>query len=83
MGTTVIEGVTYNYAEVSLYAYQLINEITYSSKTVSGCYHINSYYDFVTTDGEHKDDANLINLVEKLYNYAKSAEAYRVSVTSK
>ena len=59
----------------------MIREITYTNGTESGCYHINSYYDFVTTDSEHKNDANLINLVEKLYNYAKSAEDYRASVS--
>ena len=82
-GVMTIDGKTYNYAEVSLYAYQMVNEITYSNGTVDGSYHINSYYDFVTTDDEYKNDANLISLVEKLYNYAKSAEAYRASVTGK
>ena len=80
-GTMVIDGVTYNYAEVSLYAYQLIREISYACGNESGRYHLNSYYDFVTTDEEYKDNANLITLVEKLYNYAKSAEAYRAAVT--
>ncbi len=83
VGTTTVDEKTYYYAEVSLYAYQLINEITYTNGTESGCYHINSYYDFVTTDSELENDANLINLVEKLYNYCKSAEAYRASVTNK
>ena len=79
-GTTVIDGVSYNYAEVSLYAYQMINEISYSCAAANGSWHINSYYDFITTDAELKDDVNLIALVEKLYNYCKSAEAYRLSV---
>jgi hypothetical protein len=82
-GTITIGDKTYNYAEVSLYAYQLIKEITYSDGTNSGSYHINSYYDFVTTDEELKTDVNLTTLVEKLYNYCKSAENYRASVTSK
>ena len=82
-GTMTIEDKTHNYAEVSLYAYQLIKEITYSDGTNSGSYHINSYYDFVTTNEKHKNDTNLIALVEKLYNYCKSAETYRASVTSK
>ena len=30
---------------------------------------------------EHKDNASLISLVEKLYNYLKSAEAYRLEAT--
>ena len=82
-GTMMVGDKTYNYAEVSLYAYQLINEITYTDGTNSGSYHINSYYDFVTTEDELKNDVNLISLVEKLYNYCKSAEAYRASVTNK
>ena len=61
----------------------MINEITYTDGTNSGTWHINSYYDFVTTDDELKSDTNLISLVEKLYNYCKSAEAYRASVTNK
>ena len=82
-GTMTVGAKTYNYAEVSLYAYQMIREITYTNGTESGCYHINSYYDFVTTDNELKNDTNLISLVEKLYNYCKSAEVYRASVTNK
>ena len=82
VGTKTIGENTHYYAEVSLYAYQMINEITYTDGTNSGTWHINSYYDFVNTDNELKNDANLIGLVEKLYNYAKSAEAYRVSVTN-
>ena len=72
----------YVYVEVELYAYQLINEISYNSGTYSGIYHINSYYDFVTTDEMHKNDTELITLVEKLYNYCRSAENYRASVTN-
>ena len=78
-----IENKTYSYAEVSLYAYQMIKEITYTDGTESGCYHINSYYDFITTDSELMNDAKLITLVEKLYNYCKSAESYRAYVMNK
>ena len=76
-GSEVIGGLTYNYVDISLYAYQLIGEITYTDGTYSGSYHINSYYDFITTDEEHQENANLIDVVEKLYNYCKSASAYR------
>ena len=79
-GTAEFNGVTYNYVDISLYAYQLIGEISYTDGTNNGTYHINSYVDFVTTDENYKDNTNLITLVEKLYNYAKSAEAYRASV---
>ena len=80
-GTVTLNGVTYTYAEVSLYAYQMTRDITYSDGTVSGSYNFASYYDFVTTDEELKDDAELIALVEKFYNYVASAEAYRASVS--
>ena len=83
VGTITIGENTHYYAEVSLFAYQMINEITYTDGTNSGTWHINSYYDFVTTADELKNDANLVSLVEKLYNYSKSAEAYRASVTNK
>ena len=83
VGTKIIGEKTHYYAEISLYAYQMINEIEYTDGTNGGTWHINSYYDFVTTDNELKNDANLINIVEKLYNYCKSAEAYRSSVTNK
>ena len=83
VGTMTIENKTYSYAEVSLYAYQMIKEITYTDGTESGCYHINSYYDFITTDSELMNDAKLITLVEKLYNYCKSAESYRAYVMNK
>ena len=79
-GTAELDGVTYNYVDISLYAYQLIGEITYTDGTNSGAYHINSYVDFVTTDDDYKDNVNLIALVEKLYNYCKSAEVYRTYV---
>ena len=75
---TYTEGeISYEYAELELYAYQLIDEITYTDGEYTGSYHINSYYDFVTTDENYKTDTNLISLVEKLYNYCKSAAAYR------
>ena len=77
VGTMTIGENTHYYAEAALYAYQMINEITYTDGINSGSYHINSYYDFVTTDNDLKNDANLIAIVEKLYNYCKSAEAYR------
>jgi hypothetical protein len=59
----------------------MTRDITYSDGTVSGSYNFASYYDFVTTDDELKDDAELIALVEKFYNYVTSAEAYRASVS--
>ena len=79
-GAVTVGEVEHVYVELELYAYQLIGEIEYTDGTYSGSFHINSYYDFVTTDEDYKDNANLITLVEKLYNYARSAESYRASV---
>ena len=81
-GTVISDDKEHTYVELELYAYQLIGEIAYTDGTYSGSFHINSYYDFVTTDEAHKNNTALITLVEKLYNYAKSAEAYRASVVS-
>ena len=82
-GSAVFNGVTYNYVDISLYAYQLTGDITYTDGINSGSYHFNSYVDFVTTDEAYKNNTNLITLVEKLYNYSMSAEAYRASVIGK
>jgi len=79
-GTYTEDEKDYVYLEVELYAYQMINEIEYTDGTYSGKYHINSYYDFVTTDENYNTNTNLISLVEKLYNYCKSADAYREAV---
>ena len=80
--TVTVDGKDHAYVELKLYAYQLIGEIAYTDGTYSGSFHINSYYDFVTTDEAYKNNTALITLVEKLYNYCKSAEAYRASVTN-
>ena len=79
-GSVSIDGKEHIYVEVQLYAYQLIKEISYTDGEYSGSYHINSYYEFITSDEAYKNNAELISLVEKLYIYAKSAEAYRASV---
>ncbi|MBR2650353.1 MAG: hypothetical protein IKD45_01710, partial [Clostridia bacterium] len=76
-GTYTESGVDYTYAEVELYAYRLIDEITYTTGTYSGSYHINSYVDYITADDEHNSNTELITLVEKLYTYAVSAAEYR------
>ena len=72
VGTTVDEGKNLTHVDISLYAYKMISTITYKCGTVSGSYHINSYY-----DGVDKNDTNLVALVECFYNYCKSAKAYR------
>jgi hypothetical protein len=73
----------YDVVDISLYAYRMISEISYTYGSESGSYHINSYYDFVVGDSyTGSDKADLTKLVECFYNYCKSAEAYRASVTN-
>lgn len=82
-GEAVYEGKTYDYVDISLYAYQMIDEITYTVGDESGSYHINSYYNYVTGDDYTETDKEaLIDLVEKFYNYCKSAAEYRDSVNA-
>ena len=72
------------YLEMDVYAYAMCETITYKMNGVeSGSYHINSYYQFVTTDEEYKNDAELINLVERFAKYCEIAKAYRNYVLSK
>ena len=69
------------YIEVDVYAYAMGETITYTiDGEVAGSYHINSYYNFVTTDDEYKNDTELINLVERFARYCESAGKYRDSV---
>ena len=66
---------------MDVYAYAMGETISYTVNGVeSGSYHINCYYTFVTTDAEHKDDAELINLVARFAKYCESAAAYRIFV---
>ena len=76
-GTESFDGIIYNYVDISLYAYQLMGTISYSNGINNGYFHINSYVDFIKTNGEHKNNEELIDLVQKLYIYCKSALAYR------
>ena len=66
------------YIDMDVYAYAMCKTITYNIDGVeSGSYHINSYYTFVTTDEEYKDNSELINLVARFAKYCESAAAYR------
>ena len=70
------------YIDIALLAYRMVSEITYeidtenreahTVTTVSGSYHINSYYDSATAQG----NATLTDIVTKLYLYCQSASAY-------
>ena len=62
------------YIKVTMYAYAMVDTITYSIKgtDIKGEYNIKAYYEFALTKGEA-----LTNLVERLWKYAESANAYR------
>ena len=77
-------GETYDYVDISVYAYRMIGVIRYDTNDgKSGSYHINSYVDYVNGDQyTESDKAELSDLTEKFYNYCKSAEAYREYVKS-
>ena len=69
------------YLEMDVYAYAMGKTITYTiDGEEAGSYHINSYYTFVTTDEEYKNNTKLINLVERFARYCESAAEYRDSV---
>lgn len=66
------------YLDMDVYAYAMCDTITYTvNGEKAGSYHINSYYNFVTTDAKYKDNAELINLVARFAKYCESAAAYR------
>lgn len=68
------------YFEIDVYAYAMCETVTYTVNGVeAGSYHINSYYTFVTTNEEYKNDAELISLVERFAKYCESASDYRRS----
>ncbi len=76
-GTEQIDGTTFKYVDVSLYAYRMIDTVElFCEETRLGGFHINSYYDFANG----QNDVALVDLVEKFYTYCKSALAYRTEV---
>jgi len=68
----IVEG---NTITVRTYAYAVRNEIEYTvnGTDISGSYNLKSYYDV--------SDANVKTLLERLWKYSESAEAYKLSVT--
>ncbi len=75
----VISGTTYVCADISLFAYRMIETIdVYEGEAKLGSFHINSYYDFAKAGS----DTALADLVEKFYTYCISAKAYRDEIVS-
>lgn len=81
-GKSVLDdGITYDYVDISLYAYKMIGVITYETKSGSnGSYHINSYVDYIKGDTCPESEKALTDLVEDFYTYCKSAKDYRDAV---
>ncbi len=69
------------YVEIAMYAYRMIDDVTFTVKgtEVSGTYNLYSYYDYAES---LKIDA-LTAIVEALMKYSVSAKAYRDSVVNK
>ena len=66
------------YLEVDVYAYSLADRIDcFLDGENKGSYHINSYYDYITNAPEHKDNAELCELLRRFWKYCQSARAYR------
>ena len=66
------------YLEIDVYAYAMCKTVYYrTAGGASGNYHIASYHAWAKT----QKDANLINLVERFWKYAESANDYKNAVT--
>ena len=70
------------YVDIDVYAYMAADNVTYKvNGAVGGSYGIVSYYSFVTTSDEYKNDEALINLVKRFWKYCQSAREYRDTFT--
>jgi hypothetical protein len=70
-----------DYLEVTMYAYMMLDDVTFTVKgtDVTGTYNLYSYYEYAKT----LNNANLVAVVEGLMKYSVSAKAYRSAVTGK
>jgi hypothetical protein len=70
------------YLEVTMYAYMMLDDVTFTVKgtDVSGTYNLYSYLDYAKNVVK---DANLVAIVEGLMKYSVSAKAYRSAVIGK
>lgn len=64
---------------ITTYAYAIDDNISYSidGTEISGEFNIKAYYEFAKTQN---NDA-LVNIVERLWRYSESAEAYKIEAT--
>ena len=68
-----------DYLEVTMYAYMMLDDVTFTVKgtDVTGTYNIYSYLDYAKNTVK---DANLVAIVEGLMKYSASASNYRDAV---
>ncbi len=64
-----------DYLEITMYAYMMLDDVTYTVKgtDVAESYNLYAYYSYATT----LNNANLVAIVEALMKYSASADAYR------
>ena len=69
------------YVEIVMYAYMMLEDVTFTVKSngETGTYNLYSYYEYAT----EQNNANLVAIVEALMKYSVSAKAYRTSVIGK
>ena len=70
-----------DYLEIVMYAYMMLDDVTYAVKgtDVSESYNLYAYYNYAVT----LNNANLVAIVEALMKYSASADAYRDYVIGK
>ena len=70
------------YVEIVMYAYMMLDDVTFTVKSngETGTYNLYSYLDYAKNVVK---DANLVAIVEALAKYSVSAKAYRNSVINK
>ena len=77
--TEIAEG---GYIIVTTYAYAIKETVEYTVEgtDITGSYNLKAYYDYML--GEGNGSAELLTLVERLFKYSESCEAYRNEVNS-
>ncbi len=82
VGNRTVEAIAgEGYVEIVMYAYMMLDDVTFTVKTTgeTGTYNLYSYYEYAKT----LNNADLVAIVEGLMKYAVSAKNYRDSVVNK
>ena len=83
LNSEVVTNETETYILVTTYAYGITETVSYTATisdevTYSGSYNLKAYYDYAVSEEMH----DVIAILEALWHYSESAEAYKVSVNS-